>query len=702
VSDTGPDFIGSPGIGPLSGGSARRLARLWAASRLMDDASRQANTALFGLVARAGERMRRPLQELMAALERLARADLESASANVLASARASTDTMVGAVDDLLSVIAIRTGELAIEATDFDLRTLVEDVCSGLADSARSKRLELFSVVSDDLPAIVTGDPTHIQRTLTTLADNAIRFTDTGDVMVRVEARAVAVDPSGDNERGEAGFLYRFEICDTGARIAPEAVARLFEGLPDLTGSNGPGLGLAIAQGLVHAMHGEIGVGSDAGPGTRFWFELPLPGRSPSEDAVRKASAALAGRRILVAQSNDRGRRQLLDQLAAWRVEAHGEPTAAAALRAIRTEADGPRAFDAVLIDTALPDIDGNTLARLIRRDPSIGEIPIVLLIDSAVPADANGSAVGRAYVEKPVRRAALCHVLCEVLDPARRDATPHRAATTVDMPGAEPGMRILLVEDYDVNLEVALAIIRKANYDVTVARNGAEAIERFVADGPFDAVVMDCMMPVMDGYAAAIRIRGIEQETGAARTPIIALTAAALKEDRDRCFASGMDEYLTKPVRGHELRAVLIRWTTDRSRVATAAGGDAAAGDGIIDESAIAALRSLRSRNIDVLGPLIEAYIRDTPLKCAALRDAAGRGDFRAFRRVIQTMKSASRTLGALRVSDLCHRVDVDAGTDPISAMQPGRIDELVAECQEAMRRLTGIEGRGEACPIV
>jgi two-component system, sensor histidine kinase and response regulator len=672
----------------------------------MADQPQQGDGALLRLLARAGLRLRLPLQELISTLDRLGRADLESDPAKLVGSARTSTDALFGAVQDLLDVIRIEAGELAFDATEFDLRALVEGVCVALIGAARARRLELVCVVPPDLPSLVTGDPVQIRRILSVLADNAIRFTETGEVVVGVVTRRSTASRGEDGGDGDAPVGYRFEVRETGAGIPPAAVSRLFDGSPDgpalnAVESNGAELSLAIVRGLVRAMRGEIGVESVVGNGTRFWFELPLPGRHASGDAATAASDAIAGRRILVAQSSDSGRKQLLDQLAAWRVEAHGESTAAAALRAIRTEAGGPLAFEAVLVDSALNDIDGITLARLIRRDPSIGAIPLVLMKDTDVPDDGIGLDGARAYLDKPVRRQALLDALCSVLDPTAGSTTP-RPAAPLDMPGAQPGMRILLVEDYDVNLEVALALMKQAEYDVTVARNGQQAIERFVADGPFDAVIMDCMMPVMDGYTAAIRIRGVEHETGAGRTPIIALTAAALKEDRDRCFASGMDDYLTKPVRGHELRAMLVRWTTDRSRAATTDGRGATAGDGIIDEAAIAALRNLRSRNSDVLGRLIEAYVRDTPLKCAALRDAAGRADIHAFRRVIQSMKNASRTLGAHRVTDLCQRADALAGTDPDGAMQSGCIDALVRECERAMTKLAAIEERGEACPIV
>ncbi len=461
-----------------------------------------------------------------------------------------SAEGLLTVINDILDFSKIEAGKLALERIEFSPRAGVEDVLQLLAETAHRKGLELALSTEEGVPEEILGDPNRFRQVVTNLVGNAIKFTATGEVFVTLSCAAAAgVRPQ-----------LRIEIRDTGIGLTPEQQGRLFRSFTQADNSTtrrfgGTGLGLAISRHLVEAMGGRIGVESTAGYGATFWFVLPAEVRT----AHLPPAVDLRDRRILVAETYPASRRVLLQLLARWGAQLE-EATDPAAVRAqLRVAAAEGRPFAAVLLAAQLPGMEELGLARAIRAEPEGATTALILL--SAVPAAALRGQLDElgfvAVLQKPVRQASLVRALQRVFDvPVATAAQPAAAPRPT---AGRPQGRILIAEDNPVNQAVARRMVEKAGYDVMVVANGREALAAMGRDD-FLLVLMDCQMPEMDGYDATAELRRREVGTGR-RLPVVALTANAIEGERGRCFAAGMDDYVTKPVRATVFTALIERW---------------------------------------------------------------------------------------------------------------------------------------------
>jgi CheY-like chemotaxis protein len=420
-----------------------------------------------------------------------------------------------------------------------------------LAESAFAKGIELAAFVEPDVPVALRGDPGRIRQVLTNLLGNAIKFTERGEVVVRVTVEAT---PSSEHVQ------LRFEVRDTGIGIAQANVARLFEAFTQADGSTtrkygGTGLGLAISKRLVELMGGRIGVTSAPGEGSTFWFTARL--RIQSHGVAESPSRTdLEGRYVLVVDDNETNRIILRHQLAAWGVRTRLVSCGSDALVALQEAAATGCRFDVAIIDHQMPGMDGMALARAIRirRDAAETRIIMMTSIGNPAPADQLAATGIDVCLTKPVKQARIRECLAQVLA-----AGSHAVSAAPVAGGATPAPvtlgHVLVAEDNGVNQRVAQLHLRRLGYVVDVVGNGAEAVDA-VGKVPYDVVLMDCQMPEMDGYEATRTIRSQGRDI-----PIIAMTANALKGDRERCLEAGMDDYISKPVDMQQLRAVLARF---------------------------------------------------------------------------------------------------------------------------------------------
>jgi CheY-like chemotaxis protein len=403
----------------------------------------------------------------------------------------------------------------------------------------------------------------RLRQILLNFATNAVKFTEAGEVVLRADLDG---DPSAEQ------VMVRFEVSDTGIGVDLATAERLFEPFSQADASTtrrygGTGLGLAICRRLADAMGGTVGVDSRPGPGSTFWLHLPLAPASEPVVPTDRSPHLLSGRRVLVVDDNQTNRLVLASQLRAWNITADVTANAEEALECLRRAATGTEPYDMAVLDMAMPAMDGLELAAIIRSDPELASVRLLLLSSVSVEAEAAARAGFEARLTKPVRLSSLYDALVRAVSPAPTKAD--RAAAPP--PGPVPGSRgvILVVEDNAINQEVAKGIMAKLGFGSDVAADGVEALEALERRS-YDAVLMDCHMPEMDGFEATAEIR--RREASRRHVPIIAMTAGARAEDRERCLAAGMDDYLAKPVKSRELAAVLDRWM--------AAARPAAAGD--------------------------------------------------------------------------------------------------------------------------